>query len=195
MNERLDFEDGAYLGIYRETSALRETFRPSSRAPALPVTIMLASSPCSGRSGSCSRTRSGRSGMNCDFSSGICADDDVLDALRRDQERAHSRSRRARDAQERHASMKAALFRLTSKLLLARNLFQQNIVAQVIETTCNPSRHTCAVHPSLHQPSETHAKDSHGSPPWELTREPSHAPQPFLLPPAWCARAHLPAQG
>ena len=34
--------------------------------------------------------------MNCDLSSGICADDDVLDALRRDQERAHLRSRRAR---------------------------------------------------------------------------------------------------
>ena len=62
----------------------------------MPVTIMLASSPCSGRSGSCSRTRSGRTGLNCDLSSGICADDDVLDALRRDQERAHLRSRRAR---------------------------------------------------------------------------------------------------
>ena len=35
-------------------------------------------------------------GLNCDLSSGICADDDVLDALRRDQERVHLRSRRAR---------------------------------------------------------------------------------------------------
>ena len=40
--------------------------------------------------------RPGRAGVNCDLSSGMRADVDVLDALRRDQERAYLRSRRAR---------------------------------------------------------------------------------------------------
>ena len=77
-------------------------------APALPTTIMLALSTCSGRSGSCSRTRPGRTGVNCDLSSGICAEVDVCSMPLVEIRSAHISGAAGPDAQEGPTSVKAA---------------------------------------------------------------------------------------
>ena len=72
------------------------------------VAVAAAEVACSERSGSCSRTRSGRTGMNCDLSSGTCVDDDVLDMPFVEIRSAHISGAAGPDAQEGRTNMKAA---------------------------------------------------------------------------------------